>query len=773
MLDSGTPGVDHPLAVAASGPAARRLDSTYHSTMPGIRADSVLFASSAALLFLVPLAFSTYVHRTSTLPKFAFLLGGAAIVLCGLVASAITRRISLSKLAGCLQVRLMILFLMAIGLSAAAGEAPAVSLFGSHLNQMGFLTHLCFFVVYLGLIAGIGVRRSRLTWTLWAITLTGLLAGAYATAQFFGKDPFLPASSYTFESLGEQIIRPPGPFGHPDVLGNFLVYTWPVSLALARLSDRSPRRIALAGCGFSLLGILLSGTRGAWLGALAGACSVVILEARSRPRGRPRLKMIGVSFAVAIALLLVAGLLSPVRQAVFSRVRELIAEGAAGAGRFYLWRDALKMAPRYSIIGCGQDAFSKAFPPYRSEELARYSAGVSNESSHNMYLDVAITHGLPGALIYLAILASALRRLYRSRDFAEPGERVIYIAIAASITGAAVHHLFMYDQISTGLYFYAFIALALTATTGVDSRRGGSQAPRAMPRAAPVFWNWIAMAAALMSVAASIWYAVSLIRSDRAVKKAHVAANRGDVDALERYCRKAAASPDPTDSYGFAAAQAALAFLTRTSSERGSVVAGAADSSAIYRALALGRAYAERSLAKSVTPGDNNVLLGYFALRAGDTVALRRHTAEAVRWDPFNISARWLMAESLLAQGDREGASGAARVVLEISPGFGPARSVLIRARAESEMIERMVQRSNLVFARGNVAKAERLLKRALRLSEGRCDSCYRELALLFERTGRNEEAVREWRRYVAAAPEQARSEDVASRIVSLEKKRK
>ncbi|HEU4386909.1 MAG TPA: O-antigen ligase family protein [Blastocatellia bacterium] len=737
-----------------------------------LKAHSALFFVCTGLVLFIPLVFSTAVHRTSALPKFALLICGASVVLSLFGLAAASRQVDLSRAISAWPFRMMSLFVFVIALSTVFGDAPVASLFGGYLNQTGFLTHVCFFIVYVGLVSSVPGCGSRLIWLLWAIALAGLLAGIYATAQFFGRDPFLSSASYTFNSSGTRLVRPPGTLGHPDALGNFLLYTWPAGLALARLSTGSARRIALAACGFSIIAIVLSGTRGAWLGAAAAVLSFAYLELRNRSGRRLNPRQIGIGLVTAVVLLALVGAIGPVRRAVFNRARAVITEGITGSGRTYLWHDALKMLPRYAIVGCGPDAFSRAFPPYRSEKLARYSAGIANESSHDMYLDTAISYGLPGAMLYVAIIAASLYRLFKPPARASDPTRGIVIAgVAPAIIGAAVHNLFMYDQIATGLYFYTFMALALIASGEIDpvarvapaNPVKGSDA-----RLQRVGW-WLAAVAGLTVVVASVWYAFSILRCDRAVRDAYIAAGKNDIEALEHHCRVAATSPDPTRAYGFAAAQAVLAYVATQPGLRNSIPGGNSGTPVQLRVIAMGRSLAEDSLPRSLSPSDNCVLIAYFALLGGDTANCARYAEEAVRLDPFNPSARSLVAEALFAEGDLEDAIREAKAVLDINPGFDRAESILIRARPESERLPLAAR----ALERGNTRKAERILKRVVRLYRGRCIECRRALALFYEQTGRTDEAIVEWKLFEAAAPDQARALGVTARIASLSKGRK
>ena len=56
-----------------------------------------------------------------------------------------------------------------------------------------------------------------------------------------------------------------GTLGHADYLGNFLLYTTPPSVAFALVSRGKARWFALLAAMLSIVAIICSGTRGAWV----------------------------------------------------------------------------------------------------------------------------------------------------------------------------------------------------------------------------------------------------------------------------------------------------------------------------------------------------------------------------------------------------------------------------------------------------------------------------------------------------------------------------
>src|SRR6185295_17903211 len=100
---------------------------------------------------------------------------------------------------------------------------------------------------------------------------------------------------------------------------------------------------------------------------------------------------------------------------ILVRARSFVSEGYSGAGRTLLWRDSLKMVVDFPAVGCGPEAFRKAFLPYKSRELGRFAPDTNNESSHSSYIDAAVSFGLPGAILYIAIITSTCSLFWKAR----------------------------------------------------------------------------------------------------------------------------------------------------------------------------------------------------------------------------------------------------------------------------------------------------------------------------------------------------------------------
>lgn len=746
---------------------------------------TALFWACMLVTALVPLVFSTSVHRIFVLPKFSVLLVGSALILFLLGLNGVRSTGWISVLRS-MHVVLALLFVGAAAISTLLGAVPIASLFGSFQAEMGLLTRLCFLICFIGLIVAVGYNTHRFTVAAWVIAATGLLAAVYAFLQFFGWDPFLSLSAYTMKAPGGTVVRVIGPLGHSNYLGNFLLYTAPMTASLALAWHGRARRVAIVAVTFSVAAIAFSGTRGAWFGLLAAAATVALLELRAiRGMGAIEIRRMLIRAALACAGVLILALTivsSPASRDVASRARSFVEDRFTGSGRILLWRDALKMVPRFALVGSGPEAFSREFLAFKSSDLARSAPQINNENPHNSLLDAAISVGLPGAILYTALICSAFSLLLRARRSAA-NRRIALICtgLLSSLVAVTVHNLFIYDQIPTGLYFFAFNALALAAWNVTQAHQLAAAEGRASGQAVKgLRWTGLAIASsgAALLVAATL-FAASIIGADVAMRRAMLSARAGDFEGLVTHGEQASRSLDPTGAYNFQYARALALYADSIpgNAEFASPQIHSSDKADIKRTQALEAAVdqAQRSLPHTLTPDASYVLLAYLAFAQGDDSKLHDYADKAIDWDPNFFNARWLMAEALLAEGDRDAAAVQAQLALWLRPASSEARSVLARARGESPLInpriQGLVERARSLMERRNLDKAEDLLRRAIRDARGPCADCHRQLALTYEQAGRYTDAITEWELFALASPGQEEVGQARARIERLKNK--
>jgi tetratricopeptide (TPR) repeat protein len=217
------------------------------------------------------------------------------------------------------------------------------------------------------------------------------------------------------------------------------------------------------GFGLNGLALIVSFTRGAWIGAVLSIVLLGIMAWRQRITLR-RIDWIpaGVCGLAGIGLL-VRSLSSAAAETNFIERLSSIFQFSSGSGqtRTEIWRAAGAAIKDRPLFGWGADNFTFAFSRFKPVEYLR-DAGASSgaDNAHNYPLHLASGVGILGAVLFYAILGWAGVRSFRT-VFGRSGEsgRMIIGAFWAASAGYLVHLL---SGISVpGITFLLWITLAL------------------------------------------------------------------------------------------------------------------------------------------------------------------------------------------------------------------------------------------------------------------------------------------------------------------------
>lgn len=216
-------------------------------------------------------------------------------------------------------------------------------------------------------------------------------------------------------------------FGDPNELGAFaavvLVLACGFGLAAAR---RWERFLAGAGGALALAALLLSLSRGAWLGAVVGMVALAVLL----PGARRNIGRLVVAAALVAAVLLAVAPGSP-GEVAEERLSTLTNPGAnPDELRPRAWRLAGDLFASHPLLGIGPGGFTDA------AGLAGRGEVTGAAHAHNLLLTVGAEGGLLGAALLVG-LAAALGRATWRRVRAGPGvpfgERPLLAGPAAAL----------------------------------------------------------------------------------------------------------------------------------------------------------------------------------------------------------------------------------------------------------------------------------------------------------------------------------------------------
>lgn len=271
--------------------------------------------------------------------------------------------------------------------------------------------------------------------------LTALVVSVYGLRQwFFGADALATWTDPT-SNLADT-TRVYSYLGNPNLLAGYLIPAVMLSGAAIFVWPRwTPKLLAVLSLLVNTACLVLTFSRGGWLGFVAGSFALLVLTVqfwsiRFRPFWRrwalPMLLGGSIAF-LAVAILAV----DPLRD----RVMSIFAGRSDSSNNFRInvWIaviDMIKDRP-WLGIGPGNDAFNKVYPFYQQP---RYTA----LSAYSVFLEIAVEAGFLGLFTFLWLLlvtfGQGWRQLQRLREI-QAVQAYWLIAAIATMVGMLVHGL--------------------------------------------------------------------------------------------------------------------------------------------------------------------------------------------------------------------------------------------------------------------------------------------------------------------------------------------
>ncbi len=285
-------------------------------------------------------------------------------------------------------------------------------------------------------------ERRHVSWLAWTF-----VAGALFSAAFGVVSP-----------QPTQEGRLAGAIGEANELASVLVAAFAIAAGLAIASRRSPGTRLIAACAAVLClgGVFFSLSRAGLVALLVVGLAAVLVSGRWRGRA-------------AVATLLIAALAVSYFAAVADpEARERVTRIEGGTGRVDLWTIGWRMFEDRPLVGVGAGNYQISSPRY----LIQPGAIVRDDfvldqpkQTHNIYLQVLSELGLPGLLLFAAIIgfglgcAVAAARAFRRRGDAWL-EALTWSFLLAAL-GILAADFFQSEQFSKQLWMLLALGPAL------------------------------------------------------------------------------------------------------------------------------------------------------------------------------------------------------------------------------------------------------------------------------------------------------------------------
>jgi O-antigen ligase len=262
---------------------------------------------------------------------------------------------------------------------------------------------------------------------------------------------------------------------------------------LVLVGQRWFRWIAIGAMPFILNGIVLSGSRGAFLALVCGGLMLVVFKPSTH---RKSFYALGV-----LALMLFAVLGQSYYWERLGSIKAAASEDedtmdSSAASRFVIVNAQLRMAAAYPW-GTGHRGTAVLSPQYIEDRYLTTSpndpTGQRRRSSHNTFMTALVEQGIPGAVMYVWLLWWCFRTLRQQRRLARteewpPEQRAQLAAIAATLMVVFVAGQFVdYLKIEVQIWFFAILAarVAVFSPHPVLEGRAKMPAPALQQAAGP------------------------------------------------------------------------------------------------------------------------------------------------------------------------------------------------------------------------------------------------------------------------------------------------
>ena len=208
-------------------------------------------------------------------------------------------------------------------------------------------------------------------------------------------------------SVAEGTVRIYSTLDNPNLLGGYLLPILPLAaVALLRWQGRWPRLFALLSLVLGVVALVLTYSRGAWMGMVAGlgTLGLVLIWRGIRhwpPFWRRTLPLLVVLGGIVALVVLVTQV-----EPLWVRVMSLVAgrEDSSNNFRMNVWTAVLEMIQDRPWIGIGpgNSAFNLIYPLYQQPKFNALSA-------YSIPLEWTVEAGLPGLLAGVGLFLTAVR----------------------------------------------------------------------------------------------------------------------------------------------------------------------------------------------------------------------------------------------------------------------------------------------------------------------------------------------------------------------------
>ncbi|MCI8869598.1 MAG: hypothetical protein HFF39_03480 [Lawsonibacter sp.] len=277
------------------------------------------------------------------------------------------------------------------------------------------------------------------------LVLMGAAVSCYGILQYLFRWGYQSAAWVDSSMFASIQFRVPSTLDNPNMLGQYLILMIPLGGAkLLSARDWWTRLLWFCCCGAMCLCMILTFSRGAWLGLLfAGLIFVMLIN--------PRL--------ILLAPVVLAALYFVLPESVIGRFTSIgnLSDNSTSY-RVFIWMGVLDMlASGYWLcgIGPGSSAFNRVYPAFSYHTIEAPHA-------HNLFLQIVCDVGVCALAVFVMVIFQYCRNLCVAlKDEKDWASRILQIAFLSGVCGFMVQAMTDYSFYNYRVMFLFWVYLAL------------------------------------------------------------------------------------------------------------------------------------------------------------------------------------------------------------------------------------------------------------------------------------------------------------------------
>ncbi len=358
----------------------------------------------------------------------------------------------------------LVLFIASQTISTVLSIDSRTSLLGYYSRfHGGLLSSFSYALLYWAFVTNISQKEAQ---KIIKIALAaGFVVSLYGVLEHFGLSPsclFITHKLDTSCWVQDVRARVFATLGQPNWLAAYLVALMPLAWVATIQNSKIKKYFWFAVSTLSFITLLFTKSRSGLLGFVVADGIFWILVLLKSKKEFLNLFLILNSLFLILFLIISNPFSDPARIATQSVADGPALEGGgteSGQIRKIVWRGTIDIWKAYPFFGSGVETFAYSYYQFRPVEHNLVSEwDFLYNKAHNEYLNFAATTGTVGLLSYLTIIGFSFFIFLKNWKLEN-------LALAAGYTSILVTNFFGFSVVVTGLIFFLFPAMAVTANS--------------------------------------------------------------------------------------------------------------------------------------------------------------------------------------------------------------------------------------------------------------------------------------------------------------------